>query len=241
FLRHARDHHPGLQPHLAVVGLQLARDQAQQGGLAGAVAADDAYAFAGLDRQVDPFEQQRTADAEVDALELEEGHGAILPIAPAGQRPRQSSTGSPAPKNPTPWNGCAGHPVRCGHARAGSSGDRARPSAADQPRRASSAACETNAAISASTPSGCSRGGMWPQSSSSTIRAGPATPATIRRGNASEPYSSRSPCSASTGQRTRGSTGSSDQSAKAGSSQVPVQASSTQAARSPCQKASLPR
>ncbi len=77
-LRHPRDHHPGLHAHLAVVGLELTGHQPHQGGLAGAVAADDADAFAGFDGQVDVVEQQRTADAEVDVLELEEGHARIL-------------------------------------------------------------------------------------------------------------------------------------------------------------------
>lgn len=70
-LRHARHDHPRLQADLAVVGLQLAGDQAHEGGFAGAVAADDADAFAGFDAQIDMFEQERTADTEVDALELE--------------------------------------------------------------------------------------------------------------------------------------------------------------------------
>src|SRR5690606_19169075 len=40
----------------------------------------------GFDGQVDVFKQQRAADAEVDALELEEGHGPILPGSAAGAR-----------------------------------------------------------------------------------------------------------------------------------------------------------
>src|SRR5690606_16076349 len=101
FLGHARHHRARLQAHFAVVGLEFARDQAHQGGLAGAVAADDAHALAGLDRQVHALEQQRAADAEVDALELEEGHDWILAGAPArharrvAQRSRIATTPIP--------------------------------------------------------------------------------------------------------------------------------------------------
>ncbi len=53
----------------AVVGHELARQQPQQGGFTGAVAADDANALVALDRQVHGIEQERAADAVVDALE----------------------------------------------------------------------------------------------------------------------------------------------------------------------------
>ena len=58
----------------AVVRLDLAGQQFQQGGLAGAIAADQGDALAGLDGQVDIFQQQRAADAVVDVLQGNQGH-----------------------------------------------------------------------------------------------------------------------------------------------------------------------
>ena len=74
FLRELRDAHAALHAHLAIVGFDLTGEQAQQRRLAFAVAADDADAFVGLDRQIDLFEQQRTTDAVVDALKLQQWH-----------------------------------------------------------------------------------------------------------------------------------------------------------------------
>jgi hypothetical protein len=71
FLGHARHHRARAQADLAVVGVDVAGDQLHQGGLAGAVAADDAHPLAGVDGQLDLLEQQRAADAVVDALELQ--------------------------------------------------------------------------------------------------------------------------------------------------------------------------
>jgi hypothetical protein len=34
----------------------------------------------GLDRQIDVFEQEGTADAEIDSLQLDQGHVSILPV-----------------------------------------------------------------------------------------------------------------------------------------------------------------
>src|SRR5690606_18314820 len=79
----------------------------------GAVAADDADALAGFDGQVDIFKQQRAADAEVDALELEEGHGAILPVGPAGRGAvgagarRHSQRGAPTREGTAARSGAA--------------------------------------------------------------------------------------------------------------------------------------
>ena len=87
FLSHARDHHAVLHADLAVVRLQLAGHQAHQGGFAHAVAADDADALAGFDGQVDVFEEKRPADAEVDPLELHQGHVCIVAGAPCRRPP----------------------------------------------------------------------------------------------------------------------------------------------------------
>src|SRR5690606_12359324 len=84
--RHPR---PALAADFTVVGLQLARKQAQQGGLAGAVAADERDALAGFDREVDAFEQERAADAVVDGVEGDQGHAHILPVRAAGARAQE--------------------------------------------------------------------------------------------------------------------------------------------------------
>src|SRR6478752_140596 len=70
--------HATLQADLAVVGHDLAAEQAQQRRLAFAVAADDADALIRFDRQIDLFEQEWTADAVVEGLELDQGHPRIV-------------------------------------------------------------------------------------------------------------------------------------------------------------------
>ena len=70
-------HAQGVAPaHLAVVGRDFAVQQAQQRGLAGAVAADHAHALAALEGEVDAVQQQRAADAVVDLDQLQQGHRA---------------------------------------------------------------------------------------------------------------------------------------------------------------------
>ena len=68
FLLQAGDTHALLHADFAVIGLVVAGQQLEQGGFAGAVAADQGDAFARLDRQFGLFQQQRAADAEVDVL-----------------------------------------------------------------------------------------------------------------------------------------------------------------------------
>ena len=87
FLRHPRHHHAVLHADLAVVGPEFAGHQPHQRGFAHAVAADDADALAGFDGQVDVFEEKRPADAEVDPLELHQGHVRIVAGARWPQRP----------------------------------------------------------------------------------------------------------------------------------------------------------
>ncbi len=77
-LRHARHHDAVLDAHFAIVGMQLAGDQFHQGGFAFAVATDDADTLVRLDRQIDVFEQERAADTEVDALQLDKRHPPIV-------------------------------------------------------------------------------------------------------------------------------------------------------------------
>ena len=59
-LRELGDAHAVLHAQLAVIGTYLARDQAQQGGLARAVAPDHADALVALDRERNLVEQQWT-------------------------------------------------------------------------------------------------------------------------------------------------------------------------------------
>jgi len=64
--------------HLAIVRMQLAGDQLHQGRFALAVATDDACPLVRLDRQIDVFEQERAADAEVDVLPLDKRHPLVV-------------------------------------------------------------------------------------------------------------------------------------------------------------------
>ena len=77
FLLQPRDPAAAFDPHLAVIGPEVAGQQFQQGRLAGAVAADQGDALAGIDGKVDVFQQQRAADAEVDALQGDQGHAPL--------------------------------------------------------------------------------------------------------------------------------------------------------------------
>ena len=68
FLGQQRDAHALLEHDLAAVGLHLARDQAQDRGLARAVPAHQTDAFPAVDRKVDAFQQKRSAEADLDIL-----------------------------------------------------------------------------------------------------------------------------------------------------------------------------
>src|SRR5207244_7043967 len=60
-------------------GLEIARQQPEQGRLPGPVPAYDAPAFPGRDREGDVGEQVRSAEVHADAGECELGHGGLLP------------------------------------------------------------------------------------------------------------------------------------------------------------------
>ena len=62
----------------------LAREQAQERGFAGAVAADQGDALAGFDGEIDAVEQQGTADAEVDVIQGQDRHPRSLPAGSGG-------------------------------------------------------------------------------------------------------------------------------------------------------------
>ena len=64
-----------LQEARAAVGLDQPGGDLEQGRLARAVAADQADALAGRDRQLDAGEQRRAAEGQRDVLELDEGRG----------------------------------------------------------------------------------------------------------------------------------------------------------------------
>ncbi len=74
FLRHEGDRQAGLPHDLAVVERELARDAAQQRGLAGAVAPDQADPLARVDRQLGAVEQRNVPVGEVDVLQREQRH-----------------------------------------------------------------------------------------------------------------------------------------------------------------------
>ena len=69
FLRHAGDARLARQVQIAAVGLDLAQQGREQGGFAGAVAADHADAVAGVQRQVDIGQQQAFAAPQGEIAE----------------------------------------------------------------------------------------------------------------------------------------------------------------------------
>ena len=75
FLPQRREHGAWLAEHLPVVGLQLARNDLHQGGLAGAVAADEGHAFPAVNLEIDPVEQRRATEAQADIKKTDNGHG----------------------------------------------------------------------------------------------------------------------------------------------------------------------
>ncbi len=83
-LRQVAHRRAGLHEARAAVGLDQAGGDLEQGRLARAVAADQAHALAGRDRQLDAVEQRRAAERERDILELNERrrHEAVRVAAP---------------------------------------------------------------------------------------------------------------------------------------------------------------
>ncbi len=75
FLRHGRDARARSEADVAAVQREFAHDRAQQGGLAGAVAPDQADAAAGIDREVGAVEDGAPAEADGGAGDDEKGHG----------------------------------------------------------------------------------------------------------------------------------------------------------------------
>jgi hypothetical protein len=61
-------------PNLAAIGLDLASQKAQQGGFAGAIAADETDALAALEFEAHPLQQGRMAIGEGDRAEANEWH-----------------------------------------------------------------------------------------------------------------------------------------------------------------------
>ena len=94
-LRHHPDPHPGLKAQAAFVRLQLARDQPQQGRLAGAVAADEAEALARRQMEGGRFEERPPGDPQGDVVEIQHGSSsrsclAWRPRAAPGHRPART-------------------------------------------------------------------------------------------------------------------------------------------------------
>src|SRR5882672_6519318 len=95
----------------AALGRQEAQYDAEQGGLAGAIRADDAEEVAGLDGQVDALEHRDRPVGEAHVLELDEGaHQPPISIAPFIARGRadcavsgcRASHHAPAAAHPAP-------------------------------------------------------------------------------------------------------------------------------------------
>ncbi len=74
FLREAGEARAGLARDDAGVGLHLAGNHAHEGGFSGAVAPDEADAFAGVDLEVYVFQDGRAAEGEVDVEQVYESH-----------------------------------------------------------------------------------------------------------------------------------------------------------------------
>ena len=70
----ARHAHARLQPARAGVRRLFAAGHAQQRGLAGAVAADEAYAFAAVDLHRRAIDQRQVAEGDRHAFKREQGH-----------------------------------------------------------------------------------------------------------------------------------------------------------------------
>ncbi len=74
FLFQARDHQVLGALDLAVVGLHLAGQNLEQGGLAGAVAAHQTEPLAGFDGEVDIVEQRLLAEVQLNLSQRDQGH-----------------------------------------------------------------------------------------------------------------------------------------------------------------------
>jgi len=68
---------------LAVIRLELAAQDSQQGRLASSVASQQADALAALDLTADAVQQRRTAKPNAQIVDGDKGHVAILAVKPA--------------------------------------------------------------------------------------------------------------------------------------------------------------
>ncbi len=75
-LRHPADPGIAADAHRAEIGLGLALDQAQQRGLAAAIAADQAHPVTGGHVHGGAFQQQTAADTQTDIVDVQHGAGA---------------------------------------------------------------------------------------------------------------------------------------------------------------------
>ena len=79
-----------VEQHAARAGRQLARDQVEVGGLAGAVGADDRRQRAGVEGRADVIDRDVAAEADGEVARLQDGIGPCRPpaVIPAGARQR---------------------------------------------------------------------------------------------------------------------------------------------------------
>ena len=64
-------------PNMAVIWLHHAGDEPQERGLAGAIATDQAHAFAGLDREIGLDQEGVVAEFQRHLVKAYEGHGVV--------------------------------------------------------------------------------------------------------------------------------------------------------------------
>src|SRR4051794_14136841 len=73
------------QENIALVDGQVARDQVEERGLAGAVGADDQAALAGLDGQRDAVDRRQATEGLVQVRDLKRSHSLFAPgTTPSG-------------------------------------------------------------------------------------------------------------------------------------------------------------
>ncbi len=104
FLRHVADAQARRAAHVATLGLEQAEYHAHQGGLAGAIGADQGDDLAGPHAELHVVQHGLAVEADRDPVETDQGVVHALPLQPA-HRPTTStvwlSTAKPTPAAPS--------------------------------------------------------------------------------------------------------------------------------------------
>ena len=111
FLRDMAEARAGGEPDLAAVGLDLADDGLEQGGLARPVPPDQAEPAAGVEHHVRALQQGTAADAQREVADGEHRHGARL-VARGARRRVGPGPGRWPWRRATGWTGTACRPRR---------------------------------------------------------------------------------------------------------------------------------